>query len=203
MDAQRKAGRTPDSIKMRGFPIQHVAGSLGAFGIAAGHLTEKGDIDPAAELLEKAIARNPSDSALRGRLADIRSNIGIEFQFRYARQQSGRTLSGSDSEPVLTSDDSYYLEVKTDERCYLYVFQRDSKNPIQRLFPNPAWVKTSNPITPGEIRIPTEDQPNNWFYLDDTVGTEIIYARKTFTRVKSVIRPATPAMAKLASPSPR
>jgi hypothetical protein len=127
------------------------------------------------QVLATVDARNSAESVLKGRQASFRSEIGIDMQFRYARQQGGRTLYGSDANPVLTSDDSYYLKVTTGEQCYVYVFQRDSKNAVQRLFPNPAWVKSSNPMFPGETRIPAQDQKNNWFYLDETVGTEVIY----------------------------
>ena len=138
-------------------------------------LADKGQVDQAAELLRSSIVRNPGDPALNDRLAAVRNGIVIEMQFLYAPKGGGRTLSGRDGESALSSDDSYYLRIKTAEKCYAYVFQRDSRDAVQQLFPNPAWVGTSNPLLPGETRIPAADQQNSWFYLDDTVGEESIY----------------------------
>jgi outer membrane protein OmpA-like peptidoglycan-associated protein len=71
----------------------------------------------------------------------------------------------------LTPDDNYALSFSADQPCHVYVFQIDSKTTVAQLFPNADYNSRSNPIGPKKkVRLPDDEE--EWFYLDDTRGTE-------------------------------
>ncbi len=54
----------------------------------------------------------------------------------------------------------------------------DTKGKMIKIFPNPSFSKTSNPVDPGVFyRVP---EHGGWFYLDENTGKEqiIVLARK-------------------------
>lgn len=134
---------------------------------------ESGRYEQAQTLLKQAIARQPDDRAFGELTSQLRDELAVNFEFHYLpgrRQQLARTEVGPAL--VLTAEDPYYLTLNASDRCNLYVFQVDNSGKFTRLFPNPDFVPTTNPVPPGALRIP---DGFDWFYLDQVPGIETIY----------------------------
>jgi hypothetical protein len=93
---------------------------------------------------------------------------------------------------TLSSRDDYRLYVEPAERCYLYLYQVDSRGTISQLFPNAGWSPhLSNPVDAGKSYLMPSD--STWFYLDNTPSTETIYvvaARKPMSDLDALFHQA-------------
>ena len=65
---------------------------------------------------------------------------------------------------VLTSEDNYSIKFNNKSKNYIYIFQSDSNDNIDMLFPNSKISIHKNPLLPGTYRIPDN---NNWLFLDN------------------------------------
>ena len=123
--------------------------------------------------IEEGLRKTPNDSEMNKMRLLLTEDLEIDFKFNYLpgrrRQITTREIS---DQVVLTREDPYYLIVHSSDKCFLYIFQLQSSGELARLFPNSRYVPTSNPVPGGPIRIPDGYE---WFYLDDTPGTEMIY----------------------------
>ena len=74
---------------------------------------------------------------------------------------------------TLYSGDSYFFYLKTNQTCYLYLYQVDASGSIFRIFPNIEFNTPDNLIGAGQqIVLPN---PTEVYYLDNIVGHESIY----------------------------
>ncbi len=100
----------------------------------------------------------------------------ISYQFRPAKDKTGQfqTLSNGS---ILQSGDTYKVIFTPNETLYVYIFQKDASNQIQRIFPMTEFkgvqVNNHNPVAANKQYIlPAKTKS---FRLDNTTGTEKIY----------------------------
>lgn len=75
-------------------------------------------------------------------------------------------------ELVLTSRDSYAIEIRPERAIYLYALQWDTSGSVAVLFPNPKITDFTNPLEPGRsYRIPPSP---TWLHLDEVSGLETV-----------------------------
>jgi hypothetical protein len=106
-------------------------------------------------------------------------------------QAAAAVFTGKRNEPVarwlplqngqdLSSNDRYFIVMRSPQPCYFYVFQIDSTGKLDWLFPANAFTGDSsgqNPVPAEElIKIPPEDRA---FYLDENLGIENLYVVTT------------------------
>lgn len=76
----------------------------------------------------------------------------------------------------LSSDDRYFITMRSRQVSYLYIFQIDSTGKLDWLFPANSFSKDSsgqNPVPAGAItKVPPADRA---FYLDENLGVEHLY----------------------------
>jgi len=72
---------------------------------------------------------------------------------------------------VLTHRDNYRVKVESRAETHpvwLYVFQKDEKENIDRLFPNPVWnAEKTNPLSPDSFSLFIPPDKSGWMYLDE------------------------------------
>jgi len=138
------------------------------------HLTE-GDFSAAVGLLQSSQAQVPALSALR-RQIQTPTHLGIRFQYKEAGQPNPSTLTIESSRRLtvtLTHRDNYriYLSNPTSRDLYVYAFQKDHYGKIHRIFPDPVYSGTGNPLGAGRTgRLPPGDK--DWLYLDELSTAE-------------------------------
>jgi hypothetical protein len=102
--------------------------------------------------------------------------LAIQANFVYRSQGRGplKQLSSGDA---LYSGDHYKIQVRANQRCYIYIFQADSADQFFQLFPlrrfKGAALENTNPVVAMKpYTLPAADKA---FVLDDQTGTERIY----------------------------
>jgi len=79
---------------------------------------------------------------------------------------------------VLTQRDRYAIRFTPENPAHVYIFQVDSQNRKERLFPNSDYSQENNPLPSGKsCRIPPKGK---WLQLDNNTGEEqvILIARR-------------------------
>jgi len=106
---------------------------------------------------------------------DMETPTKLAVNFQYQRPRSKPTEKMEVSSPglvdlYLTPKDNYRMFIETHSPCYLYIFQIDAEGRVDRLFPNPFYNKTDNPVLPLlSLQIPFTH--SEWLYLEE-VGLE-------------------------------
>jgi uncharacterized coiled-coil protein SlyX len=100
----------------------------------------------------------------------------ISYQFRPAKDKTGQFQTVSNGS-ILQSGDTYKVIFTPNETLYVYIFQKDASNQIQRIFPMTEFkgvqVNNHNPVAANKQYIlPAKTKS---FRLDNTTGTEKIY----------------------------
>jgi len=118
----------------------------------------------------------------------------------YYRPKGKGQLLPINHNTVLTSGDHYKIVFRTDQDCYVHIFQLDSSKQIFQLFPMDAFkgvaVNQSNPVKGGRTyTLPADDKA---FVLDNMTGAERIYliasrnpnhkAEKLYADIKSGLK---------------
>jgi hypothetical protein len=106
-------------------------------------------------------------------------------------QAAAAIFTGKKNEPVgrwmllrngqeLSSADRYFITMRSNQVCYLYVFQIDSTGKLDWVFPANSFSKDSsgrNPVPAKDlVKAPPEDKA---FYLDEKLGVEHLYVVAT------------------------
>ena len=145
---------------------------------------EDGNYALARKRIEDRLRKSPDDREIKKLKSLLMGSLEVNFKFNYLpgrrRQISTR---GPSADLVLTRKDPYYLIVHPSDKCFLYLFQLESSGELAKLFPNSKYVPTPNPVPGGPIRVPDGYE---WFYLDDTPGTETIYLIASRWRQKAL-----------------
>ena len=101
------------------------------------------------------------------------SPSSLQVHFAVATTDSHR-ISAVKQNGILQSGDHYGIYFEPNQDAFVYVLQQDASGAIDFLFPNPKWSSRTNPIPQGEgVWIPGDI--GDWFYLDKTVGREVIW----------------------------
>jgi hypothetical protein len=106
---------------------------------------------------------------------DMETPLGLVVNFQYQRPKSRPSEKIAIASPrladlYLTPKDNYRMFIETHSPCYFYVFQTDAEGRVDRLFPNPFYNKTDNPVLPMlSLQIPFAHA--EWLYLEE-VGRE-------------------------------
>lgn len=77
---------------------------------------------------------------------------------------------------VLNSKDNYALYFKPAKASYVYAYQVDSSQKAHRIFPNPDYTRSVNPLPAAEVWLP---EGGDYLYLDENPGREDIYVFAT------------------------
>ncbi|MFQ5963672.1 MAG: trypsin-like peptidase domain-containing protein [Candidatus Scalinduaceae bacterium] len=73
---------------------------------------------------------------------------------------------------ILQSRDEFKVHFETNKDAYVYILIQDSLNKPNLLFPDPNILLNNNVKANTNYTVPASDQ---WFWLDENVGIEIIY----------------------------
>ncbi|MBF0528110.1 MAG: DUF4384 domain-containing protein [Deltaproteobacteria bacterium] len=127
----------------------------------------------------KEFCRSVSDDPQSKKLCtEMNTPLSIQAGFQY--QKDGGSVSAV--KPIeaqelkgltLTNKDNYRLFVSvSQDKVFLYIFQKDRYGVINRLFPDPIWSQgVDNPLQKNyEYRIPTGEK--EWYYLDELLATQ-------------------------------
>ena len=125
----------------------------------------------------------------------IASDPNLELSVVIAKRNPDNTVSVLKSGGELTSEDHYGIFFRPTTDAFIYIFQQDSSNAIDVLFPNPDYSPQSNPVPAGtEVWVPNDI--DSWFFLDDNVGQEafmVVASRERNDELESILnRPQTP-----------
>lgn len=98
----------------------------------------------------------------------------MNMQIAIVRQHGAQPETVLDAGEELESGSRYRIIVKPEQDCYLYVFQKDSTNKLDTLFPNSGFQQSlNNPLKGGETYFfPGKE---DYFFLDKQGGSEQIY----------------------------
>jgi hypothetical protein len=101
------------------------------------------------------------------------TELAVNFQYQRPRSKPSEKLAVTSpglADLYLTPKDNYRMFIETHSPCYLYIFQIDAEGRVERLFPNPFYNKTDNPVLPLlSLQIPFTH--SEWLYLEE-VGRE-------------------------------
>ena len=100
----------------------------------------------------------------------------MSYQYRPAQDSTGQFQALTEN-AVLHSGDTYKVIFTPNENLYIYIFQQDASNQVQRIFPMEEYkgirLNNHNPVEKGrQYVLPTKEKS---FRLDKTTGTEKIY----------------------------
>ena len=107
--------------------------------------------------------------------AEAINRPSINVKVKYSRAKEERNLSDGDT---LTHRDNYAVEFTPKTTAHVYVYQVDATGNVTRLYPNPEFSQSGNPVEPGRLyRVPNLGR---WLYLDANKGTEhiVVVAQK-------------------------
>ncbi|MCX5893295.1 MAG: DUF4384 domain-containing protein, partial [Deltaproteobacteria bacterium] len=100
---------------------------------------------------------------------DTRLELAVKFQYQRPRAKPSEKLALTSPRLEnlnLTPKDNYRVFIETLSPAYLYVFQVDAEGRVDRLFPNPFYNKTDNPVLPLlSLQIPFTH--SEWLYLEE------------------------------------
>lgn len=111
-----------------------------------------------------------SSLSLASNLPEAKSDLAIDFGL-YKETPNRRSVYVNNGD-TLRSGDGYYLYIHPSRESYVYIYQKDSKGNVFRLFPNKSYGTTMNPLPCATHFIPNQ---SNVFYLDKTIGLETIF----------------------------
>lgn len=101
------------------------------------------------------------------------TELVVNFQYQRPKSRPSEKLAVTSprlADLYLTPKDNYRMFIETHSPCYLYIFQIDAEGRVERLFPNPFYNKTDNPVLPLlSLQIPFTH--SEWLYLEE-VGRE-------------------------------
>jgi TolA-binding protein len=100
----------------------------------------------------------------------------MSYQYRPAQDSTGQFQALTEN-AMLHSGDTYKVIFTPNENLYIYIFQQDASNQVQRIFPMEEYkgirLNNHNPVEKGrQYVLPTKEKS---FRLDKTTGTEKIY----------------------------
>jgi len=136
----------------------------------------QGRYAPALESVNFEASRTPGDSPWNILADFLKKELKATLDFHFGNPYDSKSTGGKNPLPsgvALTSADPYWLEAETFEKCFLYVFQKDSSGRLVQLFPGPNHAEVKNPVSPERFRLP---KPGWSFFLDNIPGTETVYA---------------------------
>ncbi|GEM_PF-741600 len=125
--------------------------------------------------LQSFVAQHPKEAQSAGvKLPQSALQFDINYVYRPGGQGELKPLNEG---AVLHSGDHYKLVFTPKQTAFVYIFQRDSANKLQQLFPMQQMggvvVNNHNPVQAGKTySIPAADKS---FYLDNQTGTETLY----------------------------
>jgi len=79
---------------------------------------------------------------------------------------------------TLTANDGYKVFFEPEQDCYVYIFQKDTKDQVDTLFISRQPVKAQKAYWVPNI--------NNWFFLDQSKGEETIYLLATLEPARDI-----------------
>ncbi len=125
----------------------------------------------------------------------IAPDPNLELTVVIAKRNPDNTVSVLKSGGELTSEDHYGIFFRPTTDAYDYIFQQDSSNAIDVLFPNPEYSPQTNPVPAGtEVWVPKDIK--HWFFLDEKLGQEafmVVASRERNDELESILnRPQTP-----------
>jgi hypothetical protein len=136
-------------------------------------LWEKGELAELKQELDKSEAGAAPEVAKLRKEMDTKLEMVIKFQYQrpHAKPSEKIALPANKLANLnLTPKDNYRMFIETLSPSYLYVFQIDAEGRVDRLFPNPFYNKTDNPVLPLlSLQIPFSH--TEWLYLEE-VGRE-------------------------------
>jgi len=132
-------------------------------------LWEKGKLAELKRELDNSEAGAAPEVAKLRQEMDTKLEMVIKFQYQrpYARPTEKIALTSTKLTNLkLTPKDNYRMFIETLSPSYLYVFQVDAEGRVDRLFPNPFYNKTDNPVLPLlSLQIPYSH--TEWLYLEE------------------------------------
>lgn len=139
------------------------------------------EMDQKFEVREQLMQRYLADireiqQQLETKKGNEKIQFPISYQFRPAHDTNGQFQTLTDNE-TLHSGDTYKVIFTPNETLYVYIFQKDASNQIQRIFPMTEFkgvqVNNHNPVAANrQYILPAKTKS---FRLDNTIGTEKIY----------------------------
>ncbi len=137
-----------------------------------------GDAAEAHRVLSQGLERYPGAAVLERALAELERGTLVLFQFQTPEETAPLAAVWSAEGVALSQQDNYRFAVVTSSPCFLYAFQVDERPSVSRVFPNPQFSTSGNPLRAAQVYwLPEEgkDPSQSWMHLDDFVGTERIY----------------------------
>jgi hypothetical protein len=103
---------------------------------------EYGKLIEAKEICESCLGESSEDSLLNVLYSTIKTNLNVLIDFEFLpkgleseREVISLTKGASLSRILIQSQDGYRLKVIPQKGCFLYIFQFDSNNGLEKLFP--------------------------------------------------------------------
>jgi hypothetical protein len=141
-------------------------------------VTKWGNRDEAFAGIAKRIAEVARELAERPPV--VRAAGGLTLNIAIQRRR-GNAVWALVPGAEMTYEDEYGIFIETVEETFIYAFQQDSRGSVDVLFPNAQWNHAENPIAAAtKLWIPQDT--DHWFYLDRTVGREVISIVASRTR---------------------
>ena len=95
----------------------------------------------------------------------------VQLSILIAKRSPDDVISALKEGGKLTSRDHYGIFFRPAVAAYVYIFQKDSSNSIDILFPNTEYTPQANPV-PGGVDVWLPQDVEHWFRLDETTGQE-------------------------------
>lgn len=135
-------------------------------------------IPPTSDSVTQAVAPTPEPPAATESptesSAESPENSLLELRLIIMKRAPDDTVTVLEEGGVLTADDFYGIYFEPVEDSWVYILQQDSSAAIDVLFPNPDFSDYANPVPAGTaVWIPKD--VNNWFFLDQNIGTESFF----------------------------
>ena len=133
------------------------------------NLLNQGELTEAAKKLRSLDNLYPENSEIKGLLNRLYDQL--DFDPKLVIFPGQYPIPGE--EIRIASGSGYHLNVTCSDTCYLYIYQLDSKQNIDRLFPNAQATGVQNPLLSMKAyKFPDQE---NWFVLDENTGHETIF----------------------------
>lgn len=143
--------------------------------------------DPKGSFEAFVLVKVPKTEVLR--IAGMK-NVQLAVDVGFFVERKRGELAPFEQGAELRSGDGFAIYLRPSDDCFVYIFQVDATGASFRLFPNPDFGTSMNPVRrAADLWIPNLD---NLLVLDQTVGKERIYLFASKRRISELEVSAAP-----------
>lgn len=140
------------------------------------------DLDQVNRMLSEAKRNKDAGASIPSKAPPQGALKPIKLQYTLYTQSRSDAKKPFQSGSTLRSGDKLKVSFVTDRPGYVYIINFDPHGNANVIFPHPH-ISISNEVQAGKVY---ELPPDNWYYLDNSMGEELIYLVSTPFKINNL-----------------